>query len=102
MQRVRIRFAKGDEIKYVGHLDFIRFWERAMRRAALPLANTEGHHPHPRLALAAPLPVGYTSDAELLDIFLERLVAPMEAVRRLSAQMPSGIRLMEAVQLDPQ
>lgn len=102
MQRVRIRFARGEAMKYVGHLDFVRFWERAVRRALLPLANTEGHHPHPRLALAAPLPVGYTSTAELLDLFLERPVAPQEVLRRLALQMPPGVQVMEAVQLDPQ
>ncbi|MBI4496827.1 MAG: DUF2344 domain-containing protein [Chloroflexi bacterium] len=102
MQRVRLRFARGEAVKYVGHLDFLRFWERAVRRAGLPLAYSQGHHAHPRIALAAPLPVGYTSEAELIDLFLERPISHREVLTRLAAQVPPGIDLMEAVLLDPQ
>ncbi|MEJ2739412.1 MAG: TIGR03936 family radical SAM-associated protein, partial [Dehalococcoidia bacterium] len=52
MQRLRVRFGRGDEIKYISHLDLMRFWERAIRRSGLSLAYTEGFNPHPRISLA--------------------------------------------------
>ena len=62
MQRLRATFSRGERTKYITHLDLMRFWERAFRRARVPIAHSEGFRPHPRFALAAPLPVGVTSD----------------------------------------
>ena len=64
MQRLRIRFSRGEEIKYISHLDIMRMWERVLRRAELPLAYSEGFSHHPRISLAVPLAIGVTSDAE--------------------------------------
>ncbi len=55
MQRVRLVFEKGAPLRFIGHLDLVRMWERAFRRAELPLAYTLGFTPHPRLTFAAPL-----------------------------------------------
>jgi len=96
MQRLRVRFGRGDEIKYLSHLDLLRLWERAMRRAGLPLAYSEGFTPHPRLSLAAPLPVGITSEAELADISLSRWLAPVVFLEKLRACMPTALDLMDA------
>ena len=70
MQRLRIRFSRGEELKFISHLDIIRLWERALRRARIGLAYSEGFSPHPRISLAAPLSLGITSDAELMDVVL--------------------------------
>ncbi len=96
VQRMRVTFATDDTIKYVGHLDFARAWERAIRRAGLPLAYSQGFNPQPRLHFAAALPVGFTGDAEVADVFLNAETAPEEFVARLQAAMPRGIRLTGA------
>ena len=57
VQRLRVTFTRGEQVKYITHLDLMRFWERALRRAEIPVAYSEGFSPHPQLALAAPLAV---------------------------------------------
>ena len=74
----------------------MRLWERALRRAGLPLAYSEGFTPHPRIALAAPLSVGVTSEAELMDVFLSRWMAPDSFVAQAKKQLPQGLDLPEA------
>lgn len=96
VQRMRVTFATDDSVKYVGHLDMARTWERAIRRAALPLAYTQGFNPQPRLHFAAALPVGFTGEAEVADIFLNDEVAPEEVIARLGAALPPGVRLLHA------
>jgi len=71
-QRLRITFAKGETLKYISHLDLARAWERALRRAGVPLAYSQGFNPRPKMAFAAALPVGYTATAEMVDILLEK------------------------------
>ncbi|MFC2059144.1 TIGR03936 family radical SAM-associated protein [Chloroflexota bacterium] len=97
MQRLRLTFSRGDEVKYISHLDLMRLWERALRRADLPLAYSQGFSPHPRLSLAAPLAIGVTSSAELMDIFLERRVSPHFLFKTLRGQLPGGIDLLEVL-----
>jgi radical SAM-linked protein len=95
-QRMRVTFATADTVKYVGHLDMARTWERAIRRAGLPLAYSQGFNPQPRLHFAAALPVGFTGQAELADVFLNQALEPAEFLARLQAAMPRGIRLLHA------
>jgi radical SAM-linked protein len=101
VQRLRVTFARGEEMKYITHLDLMRFWERALRRAGLPVAYSEGFTPHPQISLAAPLPVGTTSDAELMDVFLSERVAPKDFLARAAAQLPAGVRLIAAHEVGP-
>lgn len=96
MQRLRLKFGRGEELKFLSHLDLMRLWERALRRAGLPLAYSEGFTPHPRIALAAPLSVGVTSEAELMDVFLSRWIAPDSFVAQAKKQLPQGLDLPEA------
>ncbi len=96
VQRMRVHFATGDTVKYVGHLDFVRAWERAVRRAALPLAYSQGFHPQARLHFAAALPVGITGEDELVDVFLDAEIDPQEFVVRLNAALPAGVRVIRA------
>ena len=74
----------------------MRFWERTLRRAGVPLAYSEGFSPHPRLSLAAPLAVGVTSDAELMDVYLSTAMNPKEFLQEVSAQLPAGFVVLEA------
>jgi radical SAM-linked protein len=96
IQRLRVTFARGEEVKYITHLDLMRLWERALRRAAIPLAYSQGFSPSPRLALAAPLPVGVTSSGELMDVYLAQRVTPQHFVKTVSRQVPPGIAVLEA------
>lgn len=93
--RLRARFGRSEEVKFISHLDLIRFWQRAMRRADLPLAYSEGFHPHPRILLALPLALGMTSEAELMDTYLERPVGAATFLGALQRQLPRGFELYQ-------
>jgi len=98
MQRLRIKFSRGNEIKFISHLDITRLWERAFHRAQIQLAYSEGFNPHPKISLAAPLAVGITSEAELMDVFVVRTVSPHWFTDAVSRQLPSGIALLGVYQ----
>ena len=93
MQRLRIRFSRGEEIKYISHLDLLRLWQRALVRADMPLAYSEGFSPHPRMSLAAPLALGVTGEAELMDIYLAKWSSPHTFTAAIARQLPLGIKI---------
>lgn len=95
VQRLCIRFSRGEQTKYISHLDLMRSWERVLRRAAIPLAYSQGFSPHPRISLAAPLPVGITSEAELMDVFLTRRVSLHFFLQAVKPQLPDGMDVVE-------
>ena len=95
MQRLRIRFSRGEEIKYISHLDLMRLWQRALNRAGVALAYSEGFNPHPRMSLAVPLALGITSEAELMDIVLEKWSSPHAFTEAVSRQLPHGIKISQ-------
>ena len=95
MQRLRIRFCRGQEIKFISHLDIMRLWQRALHRAGISLAYSEGFSPHPRISLAAPLQVGVTSEAELMDIVGTKWVSPHWFTAAVSQQLPPGIEILQ-------
>ncbi|MFC1916393.1 TIGR03936 family radical SAM-associated protein [Chloroflexota bacterium] len=95
MQRLRIRFRRGQEVKFISHLDIIRLWHRALNRAGISLAYSEGFNPHPRISLAAPLAVGVTSEAELMDIVLTKPASPHFFTAAISQQLPPGIEILQ-------
>lgn len=92
-------FAKGEEIKYISHLDLIRAWERLLRRAGAPLAYSKGFNPHPKFSVAAPLAVGLTGEAELMDIILEGDLSPEQFREMIEPQMPVGLRIVQVVEV---
>lgn len=102
MQRLRITFVRGEAVKFISHLDMMRFWERAFRRAGLPVARSQGFHPHSRFALAAPMAVGVTGEAELMDVFLDEAVPPSEVLERLSHQTVPGFDVLAAEETEPE
>ena len=95
MQRLRIRFYRGEEIKFISHLDIMRLWQRALHRAGIGLAYSEGFSPHPKISLAAPLPLGVTSQAELMDILATKWVSPHFFTAAVSQQLPPGIEILQ-------
>jgi radical SAM-linked protein len=95
MQRLRTSFSRGEELKFLSHLDLMRLWERAFRRAGISLASSEGFTPHPRISLAAPLSVGTTGQAELMDVFLSRWTSPDSFVSQIKKQLPRGMTISD-------
>jgi radical SAM-linked protein len=95
MQRLRIRFSRGQEVKFISHLDIMRLWQRALSRAGISLAYSEGFNPRPRISLAAPLAVGVTSETELMDIMLTGPVSPHFFIDTVSQQLPPGIEILQ-------
>jgi radical SAM-linked protein len=93
MQRLRIRFSRGEEIKYISHLDLMRLWQRALNRAGIALAYSEGFSPHPRMSLALPLALGVTSEAELMDIVLDKFISPHAFTATVDRQLPRGVAI---------
>jgi len=91
--RLRIHFAKTEAMRYTGHLDLHRAWERTFRRAMLPLAYSQGFRPHPRINLGCALPLGFTSQDEVVDIWLEQSNPIQEIESALQSAIPPGIQL---------
>jgi radical SAM-linked protein len=97
MQRLRIKYHRGEEVKYISHLDIMRLWQRALNRAGMAVAYSEGFHPHPRISLAAPLAIGITSEAELMDVALTRQVSPHFFTAAVNQQLPAGFEILQLV-----
>lgn len=95
MQRLRVRFSRGEEVKYISHLDTIRLWQRAFQRATIPLAYSEGFNPHPRISLAVPLSVGVTSETELMDVYCTSAISPHGFTAAVNQQLPPGIKILQ-------
>jgi len=101
MQRLRIRFCREEEVKFISHLDIMRLWQRALHRAGLPLAYSEGFSPHPKISLAAPLQVGVTSQAELMDVSCTKWVSPHFFTNAVNQQLPPGIKILQVYAIAP-
>jgi len=100
-QRLRVTFAKGQEIKYISHLDLMRLWERAMRRASIPLLYSQGYNPRPKISIAFPLAVGITGEREIMDVTLESPMAPLDFATSVRRQLPAGASLLEVEEVYP-
>jgi radical SAM-linked protein len=98
--RMRIVFSKDSAVKYISHLDLLRAWERTIRRAELPLAYSMGFHPHPKITIAMPLPVGCTGENEALDVILYEPLSGREVIRALDPAMPPGIVVVSAEEVE--
>ncbi|MGA1283786.1 MAG: TIGR03960 family B12-binding radical SAM protein [Prochlorothrix sp.] len=90
-QRLRVHFGKTGDMRLLSHLDLMRLWERAVRRANLPIAFTGGYHPSPRIIPANALSLGMTSTAELLDLEVNRALDPEQVKQQLVEQFPATI-----------
>lgn len=91
MQRIRVHFAKTEAMRYTGHLDLQRAWERILRRAGLPVAYSQGYNQRPRIQLATALPLGFTSEAEIVDFWLDPPQAVEAVETALQGAVPPGI-----------
>jgi radical SAM-linked protein len=93
--RARITFTKSGPLRYIGHLDLQTLWERAARRAGLPLAYSQGFHPQPKIHFASALPLGFSSRAEVMDMKLQSDVALDELPSLLQQALPDGIQVLD-------
>ena len=98
--RIRITFVKQDALRYTGQLDLHKLWERAARRAELPLAYSQGFHPQPKMNMAAALPLGFSSRCEVMDMKLEHDIALEGLPARLNTTLPSGIQVVDVEQVE--
>lgn len=98
--RCRIYYAKTAALRYTGHLDTLRAWERMVRRARLPLAYSQGFHPQPRIQQACALPLGFTSQAEIVDLWLTEHFDPAILKQKLCAAAQPGIEIEQVEQVD--
>ena len=85
--KARIKFKKYGALRFIGHLDVMRFFQKAIRRAHIPIAYTGGYSPHMIMSFANPLGIGITSEGEYFDIELKESISSAEAVSRLNAVM---------------
>ena len=103
-ETVRVRLGKDDEIRFVSHLGFMRAFERAVRRARIPVAYSGGYHPHPKISFATALGVGMTSEAEYLDMELDGAasgsLSTQELFDRLQLAAPPGMPVIAVCTAD--
>jgi radical SAM-linked protein len=99
-QRIRVWFGKKGQMALVSHLDLVRLFDRAVRRAALPISFTGGYHPGPKISIANALSLGATSSGEIVDFELTREMSVEEFRERLVAQLPADIPVYRVEEVD--
>jgi radical SAM-linked protein len=98
---VRLRFRKGDDLRLLSHHDLMRAFQRMLRRAALPVRQTKGFHPQPRLVFALSLPLGVVGCEEVVELELDEVLAPEELRERLARQAPPGLDILSIKRIGP-
>ena len=91
--KLRIKFKKFGPIRFIGHLDVMRYFQKAIRRAQLDVAYTQGFSPHQIMSFASPLGVGLESNGEYMDIEVRSLTSTLDMLERLNKQMAEGIEV---------
>jgi radical SAM-linked protein len=98
--RIRVTFAKNGALRYVGHLDLHKMWERVTRRAGLSLAYSQGFHPSPKIQLAAALPLGFSSRCELVDLWVEGETDLERLPSELQEAVPPGLKILNVAEVE--
>jgi radical SAM-linked protein len=98
VQRLRLRYAKRGRLRFTSHRDFQRAFERALRRAAVPMAYSAGFSPHPKVSYAGAAPTGVASEAEYLEIALAARVEEDRLLEVLDESLPPGLDVLEVVE----
>ena len=100
VQRLRVRYAKRGPLRFTSHRDFARAFERALRRADVPMAYSAGFSPHPKISYAGAAPTGVASEAEYLEIGLARVCEPDVLRAELDAALPDGLDIVDVVEAE--
>ncbi|MCX7921735.1 MAG: TIGR03936 family radical SAM-associated protein [Clostridia bacterium] len=96
MSSLRAKFIRGEEVKYISHLDLMQVCARAIRRAHIPIAYSQGFNPHPQMVFGLPMSVGVTSEAEYAEFDFSSPIEPDDFVERLNKELPAGLQIVEA------
>jgi len=91
--RIRVGYSKGHSLRFTGHLDMQRIWERLLRRSGLPVRYSQGFHPRARLNLASALPLGFVSESELLDFWMDKPLPLKEIRSGLDSAAPPDLEI---------
>lgn len=97
--RVRVRFAKTGKVRFISAIDLGRVWERALRKADLPIAYSEGFHPHPKVSFGDALPLGLASTAEFAELVFAGPIPLSDMTVALNGAFPDGIDVLDAVEV---
>lgn len=96
MQKIQIKYTKGEEVKFISHRDLMRVFQRAIRRAELPMYYSQGFNPHMKISWGQALKVGATSAGELATLQIDGWIKPQEVMDKLNQTLPKGIAILEA------
>ena len=99
MNKLRLKFSKNGPIKFIGHLDVMRYFQKAIRRAEIDIKYSEGFSPHQVISFAQPLSVGATSDGEYMDMTVNSMISPEDVMTRLNMVMNEGIKILAIEEL---
>ena len=99
LYRIKITYTKGEEVRFISHLDLMRTVSRAIRRADLPIAYSQGFNPRMKMSFGQALKVGKSSNAEEAKLTFEQQIAPEEVADRLNQVLPAGVRILAARRL---
>ncbi len=97
--KARIKFSKCGSMRFIGHLDVMRYFQKAFRRAGIPISYSQGFSPHQLMSFASPLGIGLSSDAEYMDLVLDDCEDPLQMVAKMNAQMNEEIHVQELILL---
>ncbi|HEY9059765.1 MAG TPA: TIGR03936 family radical SAM-associated protein [Pseudobacteroides sp.] len=97
MNSIRVKFIRGEEVKYISHLDMMKLFERAARRGNIPISYSQGFNPHPNMVFGLPLSVGVTSESEYADFELLNPIEPSEFSKLYNGNLPDGLKITEAM-----
>ncbi len=100
MYKVRIKFEKKDKMIYIGHLDLLKIFQRSIKRAKLPIKYSEGFNPHQEVVFALPLPLGFTTKADYVDIKLTTDMDTNEIKERLNNSTPNGLNIIDVKKIE--
>ncbi len=95
MSKYVIKYSRGDRVKYISHLDFVRMFHRAVRRSGLDFMFSQGFNPHPIMTVAVPLSVGVTADGEYMNVGFDTTLTEQELMTLLNAVLPDGFEITD-------
>ncbi len=98
--RIRIKFSKSGGLRFIGHLDLHKIWERSTRRADIPLLYSQGFHPQPKIQIACALPLGFASNCELVDLWVDGTPDLFILKDSLSKAVPPGLKILDVENVD--
>lgn len=98
--KLRIKYEKTGVLRFIGHLDIMRLFQKAIRRAKLDISYSQGFSPHQLISFAAPMPLGMTSEGEYFDAEFNSVTTSADMVNKLNQTLPDGVRVIDIVRLD--